>query len=146
MGYKRTPEHIAKWRESMRLRRLAGPIDKSRCGLPRNSPEDVWKFIDKRGPDECWIWTGGKQSGYGAFRIRGVYYKAHRIVYSLTHERIDWTAPDSNYEQGFILHHCDNRSCCNPAHLYRGSIWENMKDKVDRGRCWRGGNRKKCPS
>jgi hypothetical protein len=120
----------------------AGPIDKSRCGLPRNKPVDVWKKIEKRGADECWLYTGGLATGYGHFRIEGRYYKAHRVVYSLECEPIDLMAPESNYEKNFILHTCDNRACCNPAHLYRGDIWDNMRDKVERNRCWRGGNRK----
>lgn len=140
MGYKWSEEHRKNWYAAVRKRIKHGPpIDKSRCGLPRNEPKDVWKFIESRGPDECWEWRGGKQAGYGAFRIQGVYYKAHRIVYSLECEAIDLTAPESNYEKGFILHHCDNRSCCNPKHLYRGDIWDNMKDKMQRNRCYRGG-------
>lgn len=142
MAKRGSVEHIAKWRASMQKRWANGSIDRSRCGLPRNKPIDVWKKIDKRGPDECWPYIGGRSTGYGHFRIEGVYYKAHRVVYSLEVEAIDLEAPESNYEKNFILHTCDNRACCNPAHLYRGDIWDNMRDKVERNRCWRGGNRK----
>lgn len=141
--YKRTPEHIAKWRKSMERRRKSGPIDRSRCGLPRNKPEDIWKKIDKRGPDECWLWTASCDSGgYGQFRLQGRYYKAHRIVFSIAKAPIDFRAPESNYEKTHVLHRCDNTRCCNPAHLYLGDIWDNMRDKVERNRTYRGGPRK----
>lgn len=136
-------ERLAKWRASMAARRARAPIDKSRCGLPRNSPQDVWKKIERRGPDECWPWKGTKDGGgYGVFRIHGHYYKAHRVVFSLECQPINLVAPKSQYQQGFVLHTCDNRYCCNPKHLYLGDIWDNMQDKVDRGRCHNGSKKK----
>jgi hypothetical protein len=142
MGYKQTPEHKENWRKAIHKRMAAGPIDKSRCGLPRNKPEDVWKKIDKRGPDECWLWTAGHdEKGYGAFRIQGKYYRAHRVVYSITKEAIDIRGSNDRYANDRILHHCDNPRCCNPKHLYRGNIFDNARDKVNRGR-WRGGRKK----
>lgn len=35
-----------------------------------------------------------------------------------------------------IRHRCDNRPCCNPAHLIPGTAKENARDVVDRGRHW----------
>lgn len=140
-GYKKTPEEIANWRKSM-LIRWQRPIDRSRCGLPRNKPIDVWKRIDKRGVDECWLWTGARDvSGYGVFRIEGRYYKAHRVVYSLEHESIELRGPKDRYAKALVLHHCDNPPCCNPKHLYLGDLWDNARDKVKRNR-WRGGRKK----
>jgi hypothetical protein len=51
---------------------------------------------------------------------------AHRIALSLTDG--DW---DSRL---YVLHRCDNTSCCNPAHLWRGTQSENLNDMLEKGR------------
>jgi hypothetical protein len=50
---------------------------------------------------------------------------AHRVAWSLHHGR---------EPERWILHHCDNRRCCNPAHLYEGDVGDNSRDKVQAGR------------
>ena len=113
------------------------------CGLKPNKPEDIWWRILKGADHECWNFVGGKQGGYGAFRVQGVYYKAHRVAYFLTYGNISLRAPDDRYSKEQVLHKCDNRECCNPNHLYLGDIWDNMRDKVERGRQSRVGPKKK---
>jgi hypothetical protein len=34
----------------------------------------------------------------------------------------------------FVLHRCDNRLCCNPAHLFVGTQRENIRDMMAKGR------------
>lgn len=34
----------------------------------------------------------------------------------------------------FVLHKCDNRKCCNPNHLFLGSMSTNQKDAYAKGR------------
>ena len=29
-----------------------------------------WKYVDKKGPDECWEWTGCNSGGYGQLGIK----------------------------------------------------------------------------
>lgn len=34
----------------------------------------------------------------------------------------------------FVLHKCDNRKCCNPKHLFLGSMRANLLDAYAKGR------------
>lgn len=78
----------------------------------------------------CWIWLGGtNEHGYGIIglghREDGV-SKAHRVSYELYKGPIP--------EGGNILHSCDLPACVNPAHLRVGTLSDNSKDCVSRGR------------
>ena len=87
----------------------------------------VWSRIEKRGSDDCWPWTGSKNSaGYGQFGLRGKNYYAHRTVCVLAHG----PAPRGAH----ALHSCDNPPCCNPAHLSFGTARDNLSDMWRKGR------------
>lgn len=91
------------------------------------------RFEDKYIPEPnsgCWLWTGAvKELGYGVIglgrREQGT-AKAHRVSYELYKGKI----PDGMS----ILHSCDNPSCVNPAHLSVGTLSDNMRDCVKKGR------------
>lgn len=93
-----------------------------------------WEKVDKRGPNDCWLWTATKTSfGYGSFRMGsltdGTRRKemAHRIAYTLaTGEQIP--------KGKVVMHFCDNPTCVNPAHLSIGTYSENGKAAYDRNR------------
>lgn len=71
--------------------------------------------------------------GYGLFDVWGHSVTAHRFSwYVFNGEVFDANAVPVNGQ--FILHHCDNKRCVNPAHLYMGSAAENNMDIIDRSR------------
>ena len=105
-------------------------------GRPANTPEVLWSKVDKRSENECWEWKGFKNhDGYGRTWINDKGYYAHRVIYSLVYpNKINLNAPTSQNETGFLLHTCDNPSCCNPKHLWVGNHADNMADKAAKGR------------
>lgn len=99
-------------------------------GRGRSFAERFWSKVDRRGPEECWEWTAGRQSdGYGRFREGGrssPNLGAHRVAYVLAHGPI--------VRGLWVLHKCDNPPCCNPAHLRLGTHEDNMRDMAEKGR------------
>lgn len=104
-----------------------------------------WNQVEKRGPDECWLWIGTitgnpKALFYGAIRAQRVNgsrlpMRAHRLSYELAYGPIP--------EGLFVLHRCDVTLCVNPAHLFLGTIAENNHDRAMKNRGSRLGNPKK---
>ena len=80
-----------------------------------------WKHIDKRGPDECWLWQKSLREGYGAFRTAQRSISAHRLAYVL-----DNSLNLEDINGWFVLHSCDTPRCCNPKHLRLGTQQDNI--------------------
>ncbi len=77
----------------------------------------------------CWVWQGccgSHEYGQLTFKRRGLL--AHRASYEVHCGPIP--------KGQFVLHHCDNRFCINPDHLYLGSPRNNTDDMIARGRGW----------
>lgn len=90
-----------------------------------------WGKVDIQGRNDCWEWIGAKQSnGYGNFSFNSCYILAHRFCWLIYFGKI----PDGL----FVLHHCDNRRCLNPKHLFLGTQKDNLKDMDLKGRRCRG--------
>lgn len=86
-----------------------------------------WSCVERKGPTECWEWQLGKSDwGYGRFYPGKLKFLAHKFAYEVTKGPV----PSGLY----VLHSCDNRLCCNPAHLRAGTHLDNMRDMTDRGR------------
>lgn len=107
-----------------------------RTGRPANTPEVLWSKVDRGDPNECWPWMGYiNKGGYGRTWINNKGYYAHRVIYNLYHTgKLPFDAPADKLGHGFLRHTCDNPRCCNPAHLALGTLLDNAKDKVERGR------------
>ena len=88
-----------------------------------------WSKVEIKSKDDCWPWIAAKRKeseGYGAFYVDGKHRPAPRYALILS---------GVEYVEGMLaLHHCDNPSCCNPSHIYFGTIRDNENDKVKRNR------------
>jgi hypothetical protein len=96
--------------------------------LTQRQIENFWKKVDKRGPDECWLWTGGTdRRGYGLITFNNKSYRAPRISLMLR----DGALPPPELD---ACHCCDNPRCVNPNHLSGCTRSQNMRDASKRGR------------
>lgn len=82
----------------------------------------------------CWEWQGHiHKNGYGRLTNKRVTGYAHRFI---------WQAFNGEIPAGMdVCHHCDNRKCVNPDHLFLGSRKDNMQDAKIKGRLQRGVDR-----
>lgn len=79
----------------------------------------------------CWQWTGSvDKDGYGVVSIGNRSKKVHRVFYDLYYGAID--------EDLVVCHQCDNPPCCNPEHLFQGTVQDNSDDMVEKGRSLKG--------
>lgn len=87
-----------------------------------NTHERFVKKVNKT--DCCWNWTGSKSgSGYGQFWNGAKTIPAH------------WFLLDEHPKNGKeACHHCDNRLCVRPSHIFIGTRSDNMKDMVKKRR------------
>jgi hypothetical protein len=96
--------------------------------------EAIEKFFDSIHPEPntgCWLWgKGGTTHGYGGIKINGKSQLAHRFSYRVFRGDIP--------EKHLVCHKCDVRVCVNPDHLFIGTIQDNSRDMVNKGRQVRG--------
>jgi hypothetical protein len=80
---------------------------------------------------DCDIWTGAKSGNYGVvvWRVDGkrTHFGVHRLVWMQDHGPIP--------EGMLVCHTCDTPSCIEKSHLFLGSPLDNMRDKMEKGRC-----------
>jgi hypothetical protein len=99
------------------------PIELSEKDIVR-----FWSKVDRSGgPEACWPWIGNRSvDGYGLLWVKGKHTRAHRIALVLASGSIPFGM--------CACHACDSPPCCNPAHLFRGTSFDNMRDMQEKGR------------
>ena len=75
----------------------------------------------------CWIWTGTcSHSGYGQIKENYRTRLAHRV---------SWEIHNGAIPEGIVVcHRCDVPQCVNPAHLFLGTMKDNVADMLSKGR------------
>jgi hypothetical protein len=93
--------------------------------MTSNEIARFWSRVRKG--DDCWEWLGRTSTnGYGAVWADKRDRRAHRVAWELVNGPI----PDGLY----VCHHCDNKRCVRPDHLFIGTATDNMQDALRKGR------------
>lgn len=90
-----------------------------------------WSKVNKT--ETCWLWMASTDNrGYG--QIGGANRK------TLSAHRVSWMLNFGNIPDGLcVLHACDIPVCVRPDHLWLGTIADNNRDMVEKGRMASGG-------
>lgn len=133
----RTESVVADWQRYMSLRAIGKrhgisheSVRKIVAGAVRGPrPETDWPQIMARRVrmvGECLEWKSGAKKRYGSLRVMGRRVYAHRWAWELANGPIP--------EGMVVCHHCDNPPCVNLAHLFIGTVADNIRDRDAKGR------------
>jgi len=102
-----------------------------------NAEQRFWTKVEVRGPDDCWPWLAYlEDGGYGQFWDGEKHVQAQTYGWILKNGPLPDGKPcgchscDVRYPVGSI----EYRKCCNPAHVFPGTIEANIADMVAKGR------------
>ncbi len=98
--------------------------------LARVAVTDTGFVLDEK-PSPCFLWEGpdsgeGRGGGYGRMSLNGQTVAVHLVVYTHFYGYI----PGKKQ----IDHLCNNRRCCNPAHLQMVTHKTNQKRRAKRAK------------
>ena len=102
----------------------------------KNINKRIWKHINVTNNDDCWKWNGcTDRYGNGIINVRKHLVLVRNVAYQIHNYLIQPTDK--------IIQSCKNRLCCNPNHLHRKNLDEQLLDrfweKVDKrgeNECW----------
>lgn len=82
---------------------------------------DFWSKVRRGDQSACWPWLGfTRGSGHGLTSHKGLPMHTSRKA---------WLLSNGPIPRGLcVCHKCDNKVCCNPAHLYLGTQADNILD------------------
>lgn len=89
--------------------------------------------VDKQSPywaintkNNCWLWTGYLNRGYGYMHIGLGKSKRPHPAYRISYQLFKGDIP-----KGLVVRHqCDRKDCVNPEHLLLGTQKDNMQDAI----------------
>ncbi len=89
-----------------------------------------WSRVQKT--EGCWVWQGATiKKGYGSFNPGSSRKGSNPWISS----RFAWFVTFGVIPIGlWVLHKCDNPPCCNPDHLFLGTVKDNAADARQKGR------------
>ena len=89
--------------------------------------EDILARSVRNDRTGCLIWQGRcNPKGYGLMSCNRKYQCVHRLIWTEAKGQI----PDDMH----VLHRCDNRRCVEIGHLFTGSNYDNIVDKMQKDR------------
>lgn len=93
--------------------------------------ERLWSKVEKRGPEECWLWKGAISGNGGATMVvAGRTRSPRKVLWEITRG----VRPPKNRHVEVT---CGTSLCLNPAHLLYETIEEKFWRQVQKGDgCW----------
>jgi hypothetical protein len=97
----------------------------------RNTTLERFNKFVVRTETGCWGWTGQiNKTGYAILRPPIDWPNGPSLAHRWSYMLFKGDIPNG----ALICHHCDNRVCTNPKHLYAGDVKTNAADMMARGR------------